>query len=1637
MFFSVTRRKRRLCAVMATVLALQPIFAIQVPAAAQTDGGAPTLAAGKTEYRIPLRNLRVTPPDGSEDGGTDVGAGDGVVDPGANPEAPVLQFAPPTLQFDISGGYRDARQTILTNTSKGPATLAGIQSSTFFTVSDNCPKTLPAGDFCIVTAKPTEAAVVGDQFKMAVTAPGIEKPGSLTLEVVEKENSPRLSLSETLVRLGEELRPGETVTGAAKLTNLGPGVAGLNTLIASQPGYTVSSDCPATLPVGASCNIGASFSSYKPQTHTQPLVLSATATGDTLLTFYAKVAKAPELLPALEFDAEVLQFEPLEIGATATKNTVLTNKGTAPAELAPLGTDPNFAVTSDCPKSLAIDASCTVSATFKPTKPGTTPRFLLVAAAQSEVTTSILLVGQGQAGPGDPIAKLAFDPTSLPFGNVALEQSSTLQATLTNSGEATAKIKDIFVKEGPKEFTQANDCGAALEPGASCTVTVTFAPLNIEKRSGLVLVTLADETSLGLSAGGIGQAAKLNSGADTIDLGAVQLPGTTMVKRVGLTNVGNVPLTGLGVVSTDTRMIVDFGDCTDVLLPKKGCTLNVSYRPDSGGTFTSGFQLVSANGGTADKVVTGVAVSLTAAPDSLTFPETPQRTSSADQTVTLTNQGTVAVPLGIDVVKGINQYRQTNTCGSSLAAGASCAIAVRYTPNEAGTHSGRIAVSVKSATSSTVALNISLTGKAQDAFLVTTSSVNFQGIALPGTSKIKPVTVTNQGIGPLVGLAVLNSDGRLSINPNDCQDTLQAGKSCTLLVSYAPDVDGLFKSSFVVTSSNAGERSVSIDGTAVSISTSTSQLSFPDTQKGTTSADQSFTLTNTGQAPFSADSIDVVLGSYDYGQSNNCGGMIAPGGTCTVMVRFRPYDLGARSGTWAVVVAGSPVAQVALSGKGVNNFLTVPKTFSVGSVPVGATGIARTFDIKNDTASTVAVTGISVDEGPQFTQSNTCGQPMAPGASCKVSVQFKPTDLGLVQGSIAITSSQGTYMVALSGTGIEPPPPITKRYSIIFLNTEVGSSSAVRTIQYRNDGNGPLTVLGISQLDGLADFNQTNDCGEVLAPGQACNISAVFTPSKLGALKGTVAIYADTGTAYLDLTGKGIGASGVWLSSLGSYGVQLSKGDFGITASGTVKKKTFYLQNSGSVTATQLATSLEGTAVTLDSTTCGTVGAPVQLSAGASCAVTVSWAPPAAGSLTDAVLTVKGGLINGPVVLPLVGEAPAPGLAFLDTPGGAFEVLSSGIASAARTFTVRNTGKFADTISGVEIAGAGFTKTGGTCKVPLNVAIGGTCTVIVTAQGDAPGELAGTIIVKTSRGGAAQQDMSATVVQPAYAVSGAAGANTEAPTNFGDVPVAFETGVGDKIGYFYLRDDSNAATVVLKNSTLTGSSDFTVTAVNVVDYGNISRGVCTEGTTGTTKPCTALPGKAIRIAVKFKPTGPGVKSALLHLEHNGEGGAYDVVLTGSGSQTSTGLWTAGSTTATRPMTTDVVDLGVVRSGYTPVRYLYLTNVGTVGALSAGFTVTGDVQYFNVSSSIARDGFVASDTSYPYACLTRGGETSTKEYLAPCTAAEYSRKGDRNLVLTFTFRRSLAGPGNYSITLTPFSNNGSVVPGPITITAAVQ
>jgi Beta-propeller repeat len=125
----------------------------------------------------------------------------------------------------------------------------------------------------------------------------------------------------------------------------------------------------------------------------------------------------------------------------------------------------------------------------------------------------------------------------------------------------------------------------------------------------------------------------------------------------------------------------------------------------SGATYVTGFTssadfptmnpLQAANGGGSNAFVAKIGtLNLQLTPKSVKFGTHPVKTKSGATTITLTNKSRVAISISGISITGTDpgDFGQTNTCGKSLAAGASCVIKVTFNPQAKGVRTAEVSI---------------------------------------------------------------------------------------------------------------------------------------------------------------------------------------------------------------------------------------------------------------------------------------------------------------------------------------------------------------------------------------------------------------------------------------------------------------------------------------------------------------------------------------------------------------------------------------------------------------------------------------------------------------------------------------------------------------------------------------------------------------------------------------------------------------------------------------------------------------------------------------------------------------------------------------------------------------------------------
>src|SRR5471032_2634871 len=221
-------------------------------------------------------------------------------------------------------------------------------------------------------------------------------------------------------------------------------------------------------------------------------------------------------------------------------------------------------------------------------------------------------------------------------------------------------------------------------------------------------------------------------------------------------------------------------------------------------------------------------------------------------------------------------------------------------------------------------------------------------------------------------------------------------------------------------------------------------LTFSSTSIGQTSAALTATLTNTGSAALNVGTITLggtAAGDFLLsGGSCDAGAALAPGAGCSVGAAFRPTAAGVRTATINVTHnATGGISTVSLSGTG--NATPQPTIalsasgINFGALLAGTPSAEQTLNVSNSGQAPLTFSAIGV--GGTNAGSCAVATPVAPGASCSVTLLATPTAAGAFSASLTLASnaSNGSAVIGLSGSAAAPAPALAATPSIIVFGS--------------------------------------------------------------------------------------------------------------------------------------------------------------------------------------------------------------------------------------------------------------------------------------------------------------------------------------------------------------------------------------------------------------------------------------------------------------------------------------------------------------------------------------------------------------------------------------------------------------------------
>jgi uncharacterized repeat protein (TIGR03803 family) len=224
-------------------------------------------------------------------------------------------------------------------------------------------------------------------------------------------------------------------------------------------------------------------------------------------------------------------------------------------------------------------------------------------------------------------------------------------------------------------------------------------------------------------------------------------------QTITVTNNGKANLIfGPDAVTLSGGQAMDFAISADLcsgttVAPNATCTVSITFTPAIAATdtttltfFDNSVTSLQAASLTGIGVLANSPVVALSTP-SLAFSTQMAATSSSPQTVTLTNTGSAALNIS-GISSTTTNFNQTNNCGTSVGAGASCVISVSFTPTTGGPLTGFISINDNAPGGPQ---SVSLSGTGEDFIIGLTTGAPQSVTVSPGGNANYSLSVTPTG----------------------------------------------------------------------------------------------------------------------------------------------------------------------------------------------------------------------------------------------------------------------------------------------------------------------------------------------------------------------------------------------------------------------------------------------------------------------------------------------------------------------------------------------------------------------------------------------------------------------------------------------------------------------------------------------------------------------------------------------------------------------------------------------------------------------------------------------------------------------------------------------------------------------------
>src|SRR6266576_2899063 len=396
---------------------------------------------------------------------------------------PQLTISPANVTFGrVNVGSADSQSVSLTNNGNAALSIsqAAASGSGFSLSGLSVPQTINAGasvSFAVQFA-PASTGSASGSISISSNAPG--SPATIALSGAAVQGT--LTASPSSLNFGNVL-VGSGGSQMITLTNSGTSTVTISQGGVSGPGFSISGlSTPLILNAAQSASFSATFSPASAGAGSGSISITSNAPGSPLRIAPTGTGTQPQLSAA----PASTSFGSVVTGNSNSQTITLMNGGSANTIISQASVSgTGFSMTGlVVPVTIAPGKTTTFNAMFAPSSSGSVTGSVSLVSNAPGAPLAISLTGTGVAA----TFLQSANPTNLIFGNVNVGGTSSLNTTLTNTGNSNVAISGVTVM-GPAFSTPGVTSGTILAPNQSATLTVAFAPTMAQSLTGSVTVT--------------------------------------------------------------------------------------------------------------------------------------------------------------------------------------------------------------------------------------------------------------------------------------------------------------------------------------------------------------------------------------------------------------------------------------------------------------------------------------------------------------------------------------------------------------------------------------------------------------------------------------------------------------------------------------------------------------------------------------------------------------------------------------------------------------------------------------------------------------------------------------------------------------------------------------------------------------------------------------------------------------------------------------------------------------------------------------------------------------------------------------------------------------------------------------------